>query len=85
MRLPQVSFSMAMVEAGHVCRRRGELGAAGLDALVVALDVVGEEVGRRLPLLTYSLLIRFGRGIVVQRQLQLSAIGSSGETTVSQR
>src|SRR5713101_209859 len=37
--------------AGHVGGRHRELGAAGLDPLVVALDVVGEEHGRGLALL----------------------------------
>ena len=32
--------------AGDVGGRHGELGAAGLDALVVALDVVGKKIGR---------------------------------------
>src|ERR1700730_11921536 len=60
--------------AGHVGRRHRELGAVGLDPLVVALDVVGEKHGRGLALLKYCLLIRFGCGVVVQRQLQLSAV-----------
>src|SRR6266436_2402452 len=60
--------------AGHVRGRHRELGAAGLDPLVVALDVVGEEHGRGLALLKHRLLIRFGCGVVVQRQLQLSAV-----------
>src|SRR4029077_17679316 len=60
--------------AGHVGGRHGKLGAAGFDLLVVALDVVGEEHGRGLALLKDRLLIRFGRGVVVQRQLQLSAV-----------
>src|SRR5205823_6819544 len=55
-------------------RSHRELGAAGLDPLVVALHVVGVEHGRRLALLKHRLLIRFGRGVVVQRQLQLSAV-----------
>src|SRR5271155_5111711 len=59
---------------GHIGRRHGELGAAGLDPLVVALDVVREEHGRGLALLKHRLLISFGRGVVVQRQLQLSAV-----------
>src|SRR5712691_10489044 len=59
---------------GHVGGRHRELGAAGLDPLVVALDVVGEKHGRGLALLKHRLLIRFGRGVVVQRQLQLSAV-----------
>ena len=59
---------------GHVGGRHRELGAAGLDPLVVALDVVGVEHGRGLALLKDRLLIRFGRGVVVQRQLQLSAV-----------
>src|SRR5262249_1032062 len=42
--------------------------------LVVALDVVGVEHRRGLALLKDRLLIRFGRGVVVQRQLQLSAV-----------
>src|SRR5213596_958181 len=60
--------------AGHVGGRHRELGAAGLDPLVVALDVVGVEHGPGLALLKHRLLIRFGRGVVVQRQLQLSAV-----------
>src|SRR5258707_558812 len=59
---------------GHVGGRHRELGAAGLDPLVVALDVVGVKHGRGLALLKDRLLIRFGRGVVVQRQLQLSAV-----------
>src|SRR5260221_13585462 len=59
---------------GHVGGRHRELGAAGLDPLVVALDVVGVEHGRGLALLKDRLLIRLGRGVVVQRQLQLSAV-----------
>src|SRR6266478_968332 len=55
--------------AGHLGGRHRELGAAGFDPLVVALDVVGEEHGRGLALLKDRLLIRFGRGVVVQRQL----------------
>src|SRR5205823_14073847 len=51
-------------------RSHRELGAAGLDPLVVALHVVGVEHGRRLALLKHRLLIRFGRGVVVQRQLR---------------
>src|SRR3989449_11080109 len=43
-------------------------------SLVVALDVVGVEHGRWLALLKDRLLIRFGRGVVVQRQLQLNAV-----------
>src|SRR6266702_1714167 len=60
--------------AGHVGGRHRKLGAARLDPLVVALDVVGKEHGRGLALLKDRLLIRFGRGVVVQRQLQLSAV-----------
>src|SRR5215217_4988079 len=60
--------------AGHVGGRHRELGAAGLDPLVVALDVVGVEHGRGLALLKDRLLIRFGCGVVVERQLQLSAV-----------
>src|SRR5580700_6985830 len=66
--------------AGHVGRRHGELGAASLDPLVVALDVVGNKIGRRLALLKYRLLVRLGRGIVVQRQLQLNAVRVLGRS-----
>src|SRR5271155_2027878 len=60
--------------AGHVGGRHGEPGATGFDALVVALDVIGEEHDRGLVLVKHRLLIRFGRGVVVRRQLQLSAV-----------
>src|SRR5216684_3287520 len=60
--------------AGHVLGRDCELGAARLDPLVVALDVVREEHRRRLALLKHRLLVRFSRGVAVQRKLQLSAI-----------
>src|SRR5438094_8206667 len=60
--------------AGHVGRRRRELGAAGLDPLVVALDVVCKKVSRGLALLKDRMLIRFGRGVGIQRPLQLSAV-----------
>src|SRR5208337_1784505 len=60
--------------AGYIGGRHRELGAAGPDPLVVALDVVGEEYGRGLILLKNRLLIRLGRGVVVQGQLQLSAV-----------
>src|SRR3989454_7245460 len=53
--------------AGHVLGRHRDLGAARLDPLVVALDVLGEEHRRRLALLKHRLLIRFGRWVVVQR------------------
>src|SRR2546428_4995787 len=59
---------------GHVGGWHRELGAASLDPLVVALDVVGVEHGPGLALLKHRLLIRFGRGVVVQRQPQLSAV-----------
>src|SRR5258708_31192832 len=59
---------------GHVGGRHCELGSAGLDPLVVALDVVGEEHGPGLALLKHRLLIGFGRRVVVQRQLQLGAV-----------
>src|SRR5215468_3069372 len=55
--------------ASHVARWHGELCAAGLDPFVVAFDVVGVKHGRGLVLLKYRLLIRFGRGVAVQRQL----------------
>src|SRR6202795_4841414 len=60
--------------AGHVGRRHREHGAAGLDPLVVALDIVGVEHDRGLALLKNRLLIRLGRRVVVQGQLQLSAV-----------
>src|SRR5271169_2245203 len=63
---------------GHVGGRHRELGAAGLDPLVVALDVVGVKHGCGLALLKHRLLIRFGCGVVVQRQVQLSAVGLLG-------
>ena len=53
--------------AGHVGGRHRELGATGLDPLVVTLDVIGKEIGGRLVLLKYRLLICFGGGIVIQR------------------
>src|SRR5579863_5918140 len=59
---------------GHVGGRHRELRTAGLDPLIVALDVVGEEHGRGLALLKQRQLIRLGRGIVVQSQLQLRAV-----------
>jgi haloalkane dehalogenase len=58
----------------HIGGRHRELGAAVLDPLVVAFDVLGEEHGRRLALLEHRLLIRFRCGVVVRRQLQLSAV-----------
>src|SRR5579863_8840420 len=60
--------------AGHIGGRHGELGAVGLDPLVVALDVVGEEHCGGLALLKNRLLIRLGGGVRVQRQLQLRAL-----------
>src|SRR4029077_13438521 len=52
----------------------GELGATGLDPLVVPLDVVGEEHGCGLALLKNRLLIAFSRWVVVHRQLELRAV-----------
>src|SRR5271155_409887 len=66
--------------AGHIGGRHGELGAASLDPLVVALDVVGNKIGRGLMELKNRLLIRFGRGVVVQRQLQLGAVRFVGRS-----
>src|SRR5579863_6491690 len=60
--------------ARHGGGRHREFGAAGLDPFVVALDVVGEEHSRRLALLKNRLLIGLGRGVVVQRELQLDAL-----------
>src|SRR3979411_2951181 len=76
MRLPQVSFSIAMVEPGTSGGGAASWGrgAVRLDPLVVALDIVGVEHDRGLALLKNRLLIRFGRRVVVQRQLQLSAV-----------
>src|SRR6266403_4698217 len=64
----------------HVGGWHGELGAAGFDPLVVALDVVSEEHCGGLALLKDRLLIRFGRGIVVQRELQLGAFRLLGRS-----
>ena len=71
MRLPQVSFSMAILEA--VTSVGGMVNSAPLrfHAVVVGLQVVGEEHGGRLVLLEERLLIGFGCGIVVERELQL--------------
>src|SRR5579863_7376865 len=66
--------------AGHVGGRHGELGAARLDPLVVSLDVVCKKIGRGLLLLKDRLLIRFSCGVVVQRQLQLSAFRLLGRS-----
>src|SRR6185437_13335107 len=60
--------------SGDVGRRHRELGAPGLDAVEVGLDVAGEEHRRRLVLLKQGLLIRLRRRIVVQRQLQFGAV-----------
>src|SRR5208283_3387970 len=60
--------------SGHAGGRHGELGAVGLDPLVVAFDVVGEEHDGGLALLKDRLLVRFGGGVIVQRQLQLGAV-----------
>src|SRR5579862_10060810 len=59
---------------GHVGGRHRELRAECLDPLVIAFDVVGEKHDRGLVLLKDRLLIRFRRGIVVERQLQLDAV-----------
>src|SRR5262245_29651937 len=48
--------------AGHVGGWHRELGAAGLDPLVIALDVLAVKHGRGLALLKHRLLIRFGWG-----------------------
>src|ERR1700733_10191722 len=58
----------------HVGWWHGEHGAARFHALVIGLHIVGEEHGRGLVLLEQGLLVRFGRRVVVQRQLQLSAV-----------
>src|SRR5215469_14700657 len=67
-------FQHGNSRAGHIGRRLRELGATRLDLLVVALDVVREEQDGGLALLKDRLLIRFGRGVVIQRQLQLGAV-----------
>jgi len=61
--------------SGYVRRRHGELGAAPFHPLVIGLHIVGEEHGRGLGLLEHRLLVGFGRRIVVERQLQLRALG----------
>jgi hypothetical protein len=53
----------------------GELGAARFHPLVIALQVIGEEHRCGLTLLEQGLLIRFGRGIAIERQLQFGAVG----------
>ena len=63
-----------MVEAVTSVGGIVNVGAAGLDPLVVAFDIVGEEHRRGLSLLEDRLLIRFGGGVVVLRQLQLSSV-----------
>src|ERR1700722_4511392 len=50
--------------ASRVGRRHRELRATSLGPLVVALDVIGEEIGGGLPLLENRLLIHSGRGVV---------------------
>ena len=69
-----MSFSWAMVEpvtsVGGILNSR----AARLDALVVALDVVGEEHDRGLALLEHGLLVGLGRRVVVERELQLGSV-----------
>src|SRR5579875_593291 len=49
----------------HIGGWHGELGAASLDSLVVACEVVGEEHGGGLVLLENSLLICLGGGVVI--------------------
>ncbi len=61
--------------AGHVAGRHRELGAASFDPLVVALNVVGEKHGGGLALLKHSLLICFGCGVAIQRQLEFRSVG----------
>jgi hypothetical protein len=73
MRLPQVSFSMAILEA--VTSVGGMVNSAPrFHTLVIGLHVVGEEHGRGLALLEHRLLVGFGRRVVVGRQLQLRAV-----------
>src|SRR5215472_969630 len=72
--IPARVFQHCNRRAGHLGGRHREFGAAGLDLLVVALDVVGEEHSRGLVLLKHRLLIRFCYRVVVERQLQLSTL-----------
>src|SRR5260370_10277263 len=58
----------------HVLWWHGELGSARFHTLVIGLHVVGVEHGRGLALLEQRLLICFGCGVVVERELQLSAL-----------
>jgi hypothetical protein len=62
-----------------------ELSLMSLLNVRIGLHVVGEEHGRGLALLEHRLLIGLGRRVVVERELQLRAVRSSGEATVSQR
>src|SRR5579863_2900249 len=76
-KLNQVTASVVQLRdgrAGHVGGWHGKLGAAALDPLVIALDVVCKKIGRGLLLLKDRLLIRFGCRVVVQRQLKLSTV-----------
>src|SRR5262249_5300460 len=59
---------------GHLGWWLGERGAARFHPLVIGLHVVGEEHGRGLALLQHRLLVSLGRRLVVERQLQLSAV-----------
>jgi len=74
MRLAQVSFSMAILEA--VTSVGGMVNSAprAFITLVIGLHVVGEEHGRGLALLEHCLLVGFGRRVAVERQLQLRAV-----------
>src|SRR2546425_9257730 len=59
-------------------RLHGEVGAQRLHAVVFPLHVVYVEHGRRLALLEHRLLVSLRGRIVVERQLQLGAIGLLG-------
>jgi len=72
-----VSFSIAMVEPVTSVGGIVNSAAAGLDPLVVALDVVGEKIGRGLALLQHRLLIRFGRGLSLRANCSSVPSGSS--------
>jgi hypothetical protein len=74
MRLPQVSFSIARVKPVTSMGGIVKFAPRGLDLLGVGLGVVGVEPGGGLALLKDHLLIRCGSGVVVQHQLQLSAV-----------
>ena len=74
MRLAQVSFSMAILEAVTSVGGMVNPAPRAFITLVIGLHVVGEEHGRGLALLEHCLLVGFGRRVAVERQLQLRAV-----------